>query len=106
MMSQRTHDGSIMQATLPLGDMNPVSSLTSRSAGAGPVNLSGCFSAGLVVLAVGAADGVPSLTAGLSSPHPEDASAAIIPTVASNKLPRRITSVTLRRAKCVGRQID
>jgi hypothetical protein len=41
MMSQRAHEWSIMQATLPVGDMNPVISSTFWSA-AGPVILSGC----------------------------------------------------------------
>jgi hypothetical protein len=31
-MSQRTHEASIVQPTLPLGDLNPLSSATSRSA--------------------------------------------------------------------------
>ena len=42
MMSQRAQSASIMQLTLPDGEMKPVSWCTTRSPGAGPVNLSGC----------------------------------------------------------------
>ena len=42
MMSQRDQSGSIMQLTLPDGETKPVSSGTSRSAGAGPISSSDC----------------------------------------------------------------
>ncbi|MDT5237318.1 MAG: hypothetical protein QOF47_3305 [Mycobacterium sp.] len=53
MMSQRAQSASIMQLTLPIGETKPLSSYTSRSAGAALVTLSGRAAGCVVVRSVG-----------------------------------------------------
>jgi hypothetical protein len=99
MMSQRAQSASIMQLTLPDGETKPVSSCTSRSAGAGPSSYSGCVSdPGAVVCA--ATDGLVSDCVTVAPP-PQAASVntAVSPATAATNAPYHRATIT--RCMCV-----
>jgi hypothetical protein len=92
-MSQRAHEWSIMHATLPVGDMNPVSSSTFWSAGAGLVSLSGCAAGSDAVCAV--IDGVRAgWASGDRLPHPASTRTAGKTTTAARKTLRHRATLT------------
>ena len=82
MVSQRAQSASSRQATFPVGETKPVSSVTSRSVDAGPVSLSGRAAGSDADVGAAVEGALSACTAVGPPPHPASAKIAVNPPTA------------------------